>query len=243
MAGPPEVCGQPLGLLEGAQNAVTCVGWARIAIDGPGGACDPVGCSKTHPTFAASSEDDATDGATDGNCSLPEAVAGAFAEEPSVTSGPRWALEHPAPPTPKITRDSSHRSAVARRAPLRGRGPLVDALAAFRMQLVYRIRGARGVGLGSCRGNQTDRDSPYDEAITLAAGRHSRGYRTRCWLVTGPRPPFEIRTGSLLPSRGESVGLHVPSGAWLAADGVVGRRARLGTHPRRSDHLRRVSSH
>lgn len=54
------------------------------------------------------------------------AVPGTVAEEPSVT---RWTLEHPAP-IPKITRDSSQLSAVARRA------PLADALEAFRMSPV-----------------------------------------------------------------------------------------------------------
>jgi hypothetical protein len=139
MAGPPEVCGQPLGLLDGAQIAVTCIGFAPIAIDGPGAACDPLGCSKSHPTFAASTEDDpgegARDGARDSNCPLPGAVAGAIAEEPSVASWPRWTLEHPTP-IPKITSGSSHLSAVARCAPLLGRVPLADALEAFRMELV-----------------------------------------------------------------------------------------------------------
>lgn len=78
----------------------------------------------------------------DGNCPLPEVVAGALAEGPSV-SWPRWTLAHAAP-VPKITRDSSHLSAVARRAPLRGR--LLDTLGAFRMQLLDLITGAASTG-------------------------------------------------------------------------------------------------
>ena len=53
-------------------------------------------------------------------------------------------LAHAAP-VPKITRDSSHLSAVARRAPLRGR--LLDTfLGAFRMQLLDLITGAASTG-------------------------------------------------------------------------------------------------
>jgi hypothetical protein len=157
----------------------------------------------------------------------------------AIGSRSRWQLPFSAASRSRLSHPSAELSHGARKNATHEHA--ADGVG-VRSRMCY-TRGARGVSLGSCRGNQTDRDSPYDDAITLAAGRHSRGYWTRCWLVTGPRPPFEIRTGSLLPSRGESVGLHVSSGAWLAADGMVGRRARLRTHPRRSDHPRRVSPH
>jgi hypothetical protein len=138
MAGPPDVCGQPFGRLDGAQIAVTRVGLAPIAIDGPGGDCDPAaGCSSTQPTFAASIADDAGAGTTDGTCSLTKvAAAGAFVEVLAVICWPELTLEHPAPPLPKITRESSHLSAVARPESLRGHQAVAQALKGFRAQLV-----------------------------------------------------------------------------------------------------------